>query len=63
MYKIWVRVKGSVSGTFGHYYNTRNGVWSSDCRLEAKKKVFKLYRQARKSPISNRYDFKIIEAY
>ena len=61
MFKIWVRMKGSVSGTIGHYYTTRKGVYRTTCREKAKLKCFALYGEARKSSISGRYDFKVVE--
>ena len=61
MYKIWVRVKGSVTGTQGYPYSTDKGIWRSDCRQEAKLKVFALYGEARKFATIAQYDFKIVE--
>ena len=65
MYKIWVRIKGSLSGVQGYYYSTDNGIWRSTCRQEAKRKVLALYGEARRvqNMISGRYDFKVVEIY
>ena len=62
MFKIWVRIKGSVSGTMGYFYSDNKGVWSTDCRKEAKYKMLSLYGKARKFQTIAKYDFKIIEA-
>ena len=64
MYKIWVRIKGSVAGTNGYFYSTDNGIYRTDCRQTAKRKCFALYGEYRRiqNLTSARYDFKVMEA-
>lgn len=62
MYRIWVTMRGSVTGTRGYFFKSNGHVFESSCRETVRQKIFALYRRHRPYDLQKNLDFTLMKS-